>query len=207
LINTTKIKEQSLGIAVFWLSFFTIFTFLFQSLYLLSELRESYITQYQAEYFPKTGLNIAIRYICFGFTAFSLVSTNLWIRREHVADYYKIFFGLMFHLTLLWVMCSEMLNIMDLLKNTTSYRFGLSILIGVYALMLIVLGISGKKKYLRIAAMVLFGVTLAKLFFYDISRLNTVMKTILFLSLGILMLIVSFLYIKYKKHIFGEISE
>jgi uncharacterized membrane protein len=110
-------------------------------------------------------------------------------------------------MTILWVLCSEMLSIMDLLKNTTSYRFGLSILTGVYALMLIVLGISGKKKYLRIAAIVLLGVTLAKLFFYDITRLDTIMKTILFLSLGILMLIISFLYNKYKKHIFGETSD
>lgn len=207
LINTRLIREQVLGIAVFWLSFFTIFIFLFQSLYLLSELRESYISQLQSEYFPKSGFSITIRYICFIFTAFSLASTNLWIRREPVADYFKIIFLLLLHLTILWVLCSEMLSIMDLLKNTTSYKFGLSILTGVYALMLIVLGISGKKRYLRIAAMVLLGVTLAKLFFYDITRLDTIMKTILFLALGFLMLIVSFLYNKYKVYIFGEATD
>jgi uncharacterized membrane protein len=206
-INTKQIKGEVLGIAVFWLSFFTIYIFLFQSLYLLSELRESYISQFQSEYFPKSGYNVTIRYISFIFLAFSLATTNLWIRREQVADYYKIIFILLLHLTILWVLCSEMLNIMDLLKNTTSYKFGLSILSGIYALMLIALGISGKKRYLRIAAIALLGVTLAKLFFYDITRLDTIMKTILFLALGILMLIVSFLYNKYKKHIYGETSE
>lgn len=203
-INTRQIKEQVLGIVVFWLSFFTIFVFLFQSLYILSELRESYISQFQSEYFPKSGFNVIFRYICFVFTASSLASMNFWIRRETVADYFKIIFSLLFHLTILWILCSEMLNIMDLMKNTHSYKFGLSILSGIYALMLIALGISGKKRYLRIAAMALLGVTLAKLFFYDITRLDTIMKTILFLSLGILMLIVSFLYNKYKKHIYGE---
>jgi uncharacterized membrane protein len=206
-INTKQIRGEALGIAVFWLSFFTIFTFLFQSLYLLSELRESYISQFQSAYFPKTGFNVTIRYICFIFTTLSLAATGLWIRREPVADYYKIIFILLVHLTILWISCSEMLNIMDLLKNTTSYRFGLSILTGIYALILIVLGISGKKKYLRIAAIVLLGVTLVKLFFYDITRLDTIMKTILFLALGIVMLIVSFLYNKHKKHIFGETGD
>ena len=206
-INTKQIKEQVLGITVFWLSFFTIFIFLFQSLYLLSELRESYISPFQEVSFQKSGFNVTIRYISFVFTAISLTATSLWIRREQVADYFKIIFSLLVHLTILWVLCSEMLNIMDLLKNTTSYRFGLSILTGVYALMLIALGISGKKRHLRIAAMALLGVTLVKLFFYDITRLDTIMKTILFLALGILMLIVSFLYNKYKSHIFGETGE
>jgi uncharacterized membrane protein len=206
-INTKHIQGEVLGIAIFWLSFFTVYVFLFQSLYLLSELRESYISQFQSEYFPKTGFNVTIRYISFIFTAFSLVSTNLWLRRQPQADYYKIIFILLIHLTILWVLCSEMLNIMDLMKNTTSYKFGLSILSGIYALMLIALGISGKKRYLRIAAIALLGVTLAKLFFYDITRLDTIMKTVLFLTLGILMLIVSFLYNKYKKHIYGETNE
>ena len=206
-LNTRQFRDEVLGIAVFWLSFFTVFIFLFQSLYLLSELRESFLSQYQAEYFPKSGFNIAIRYISFIFPTISLVSTYLWLQREKVADYYKVFFSLLVHLVILWVLCSEMLNIMDLMKNTHSYRFGLSILSGAYALILIVLGISGRKKHLRIAAMALLGATLVKLFFYDISRLDTIMKTILFLSLGILMLVVSFLYNKYKKHIFGEISE
>jgi uncharacterized membrane protein len=51
--------------------------------------------------------------------------------------------------------------------------------------------------------MALFGITLVKLFFYDIASLNTISKTIVFVSLGILLLIISFLYNKYK-HIITE---
>ena len=204
LINTLKIKHNFLGIAAFWLSFLTMFVFLFQSLYVLSELRESFISQFRSEYFPVTFYNISVRYISFVFVAISLASLKLWIRKEQVEDYYKVIFSLLFHLTILWILCSEMLNIMDLMKNTHSYKFGLSILSGVYALILIVLGIISKKKYLRIAAMVLLGVTLAKLFFYDITRLDTILKTILFLALGFLMLLVSFLYNKYTVRLYGE---
>jgi len=70
--------------------------------------------------------------------------------------------------------------------------------------MLISLGIWQSKKYLRIGAIVLFGATLLKLFFYDISHLGTLSKTIIFLVLGILLLIISFLYNKYKHLIFDE---
>jgi uncharacterized membrane protein len=207
-IITRYTMDRYLGIAVFWLSVFTMFIFLLQGLYTLSEMRENYINQYQAEYYPVSSFNLGIRYICFVFAALSLTSLNLWIRRETVRDqYYTIAYSLLFHVSIIWVLSSEILNIMDILKNTHSYKFGLSILWGVYALFLIVLGITGKKQYLRIAGMVLFGITLVKLFFYDISNLDTILKTILFLSLGILMLIVSFLYIKYKKQIFGEPEE
>ena len=59
-------------------------------------------------------------------------------------------------------------------------------------------------KNLRIGAIVLFSITLIKLFFYDISHLDTLSKTIVFVSLGILLLIISFLYNKFKDIIFDE---
>ncbi len=207
-LNTRYIRDRLLGISVFWLTLFTLLVFLLNGLYILSEMRVNYIDQYQAEYYPVSSFNLVIRYICILFAALSLLSLNLWIRKEPVIDlYYRITFSLLFHITVLWVLSSEILNIMDILKNTHAYKFGLSILWGIYALLLIVLGIIGKKQYLRIAGIVLFGITLIKLFFYDISKLDTILKTILFLALGTLLLIVSFLYIKYKKYLFGEPEE
>jgi uncharacterized membrane protein len=81
---------------------------------------------------------------------------------------------------------------------------GLSILWGIYALWLISLGIWKQKKHLRIGAIVLFGLTLVKLFVYDISHLDTISKTIVFVSLGVLLLIISFLYNKFKNLILDE---
>jgi len=92
---------------------------------------------------------------------------------------------------------------MDIAESTQSYKLGLSILWGIYSLLLIALGIWKKKKYLRIGAISLFGVTLIKLFLYDIKYLDTISKTIVFVLLGILLLIISFLYNKYK-HIISE---
>lgn len=92
---------------------------------------------------------------------------------------------------------------MDIFKSEQSYKLGLSILWGVYSLFLIAFGIWKKNKPMRIGAIALFGITLFKLFLYDISHLNTIAKTIVFVSLGLLLLIISFLYNKYK-HIISD---
>ncbi|OQP51346.1 hypothetical protein A4H97_27605 [Niastella yeongjuensis] len=84
------------------------------------------------------------------------------------------------------------------------YKLGMSIVWGIYALMLIVLGIQKKQKHLRLAAIALFLITLIKLFFYDLAGSSTITKTVSFISLGVLLLVVSFLYNKYKEVLFGE---
>ena len=110
----------------------------------------------------------------------------------------KIGFDCLLHLTLLWIASSELITWMEIMKFSQSSKLGLTILWGVYALVLIVLGIWKKKKHLRVGAIALFGVTLYKLFFFDMEDLDTIAKTIVFLSLGVLLLIISFLYNKYK---------
>jgi uncharacterized membrane protein len=202
--NALKIRQRILGITSFWLNLITVLIFLFVSLYILSEMRESFIGNSSSAFIPFKGNNMVLRYGSMAFVAISLSSLKLWITRNPVDDYYKILFSLLFHLSILWILCSELLNIMDLMNNTPSYKFGLSLLTGLYALMLIVLGIISRKKHLRLAAIVLLGATLAKLFFYDITRLDTILKTILFLALGVLMLLMSFLYNKYKIRMFGD---
>lgn len=181
-----------------------IFAFLTQSLYVLSELRENYITQNLSEYYNIGSFNIGIRYVSFVFLAVLIFMTYRLIK-ESIKDI-KIFklLHLGLHICLLWILSSELLNWMDIAQSDQTYKLGLSILWGVFSLFLIVLGIWKNKQYLRVAAMVLFGGTLIKLFFYDISNLNTISKTIVFVSLGVLLLIISFLYNKFKNKISNE---
>ena len=63
-------------------------------------------------------------------------------------------------------------------SNAGDYKLELSILWGVYSLVFVSLGIWLKKQHYRVAAIALFGFTLLKLFFYDISHLSTISKTI-----------------------------
>ena len=203
LLNSFKIKNKVLGIVATCSSLLVALEFLSIGLYTLSELRENFLSQELSKYFEIGDYNLYIRYIGFAFFAFLFFAIRTLVRQDFMKINYKIPFEIVMHITIVWISSSELLNWMDLSGSEQSYKLGLSILWGLYALLLIALGIWKKKKHLRIGAIILFSFTLIKLFFYDISSLNTISKTIVFVSLGVLLLIISFLYNKYK-HIISD---
>jgi uncharacterized membrane protein len=205
-LNFKKLKNQNLGLLNLALNTIAILAFLIQGLYLLSELRESYLEQTLSEYYQVTTFNLGIRYVSFAFFALTILSTQLYIRQQFTKWYFKIAFDFLLYISVLWIGSSELINWMDITGSTQSYKIGLSIFWGVYSLFLISLGIWKKKKHLRIVAIVLFAITLVKLFFYDIANLDTIAKTIVFVSLGVLLLIISFLYNKFNHIISNETS-
>lgn len=206
-INIKKLKSQFLSFINIGLNAFLIFIFLTVSLYFISELRENYLSQTYAEFFNRGLFHLLIRYISYAFAAGLIAANYEYFKQKFVCDVvpefpFDLVFDIGFYLTMLWIFSSELLNLMDIFNVADSYKLGLSILWGIYALTLIVLGIYKKKKHLRIGAIALFSLTLVKLFFYDIADLDTISKTIVFVSLGILLLIISFLYNKFKDIIF-----
>jgi hypothetical protein len=205
-VNFRKLRNQQLGLINLGLIILTLTVFLIQGLYALSELRESHLEQTLSQYYQRGAFNISIRYVSFAFVALTLIACYKYIRQDFMQRDFKIAFDFLLHTSVLWIASSELINWMDIAESTQSYKLGLSILWGIYSLLLIALGIWKKKKHLRIGAISLFGVTLLKLFFYDISHLDTIAKTIVFVSLGILLLIISFLYNKYKHIISDEIK-
>jgi hypothetical protein len=204
MVNMAKLKNRILGITTLVLAIFAGSIFLTGGLYTLSELRESYLNGELLAYYNITNYSIWIRYVAFAFFGILLWYVHKLIQRDFMRINFKIPFELLLHTSILWILSSELIHWMALGESDQSYKLGLSILWGIYALILIVLGIWKNKQYLRIAAIVLFGITLIKLFFYDIASLNTISKTIVFVSLGMLLLIISFLYNKYKHKITDE---
>ncbi|MBL4663527.1 MAG: DUF2339 domain-containing protein, partial [Flavobacteriaceae bacterium] len=205
-LNMKRIKSKLLGYVGFSFNIIAIFVFLTQGLYVLSELRESFLDNELTSYFESGVSNIGVRYIAFIFLALIVFVTRKF-RVEHFKNrFLKHLFSLVLHIVILWVLSSELLHWLDIAGNNAAYKLGLSILWGVYSLWLIVFGIWKNKQYLRIGAISLFGITLIKLFFYDISHLNTISKTIVFVSLGILLLVISFLYNKYKNKISNDVE-
>ncbi len=201
IFNNIKLKVKGLGIVNLILNGIVIWIFLTVGLYNLSELRDSYITQSLAEYYHRDSFNIIIRYVSFAFVALIFATSYRTIKSEFLEPTSKnvlIFFELFLSLAVVWVASSELISWMRIMESTQTYRFSLSILWGISALTLIVLGIWKNKKHLRIGAIALFSVTLLKLVFYDVSHMETIQKTVLFVALGILLLIISFLYNKYK---------
>jgi uncharacterized membrane protein len=200
-VNIKKIKNRTLGLFNFASNIIAISVFLVEGLYALSELRESFIDQSLSEYYQIGAYNITIRYISFAFYTMIMLSCYTYIHQKFMKVKLQMAFSLMLHISILWIATSELIHLLDLSGSPQNYKLGISILWGIYSLLLIVLGIWKRKKYLRIGAITLFSITLMKLFFYDISHLNTISKTIVFLSLGILLLIISFLYNKFKHKI------
>jgi hypothetical protein len=209
-VNIKKIKDKNLAFISLGLNAIAVVFFLTRGLYVLSELRDSYLNQSLDKYYPSSPFYIAIKYISFAFVGLTLISTYMYLNREFmkpVSLHLKIAFDFLLYTTILWIASSELISWVDLIKSQQSYKLGLSVLWGVYALLIVILGIWKRKKHLRVGAFVLFAVTLLKLFFYDISHLDNLPKTIIFVSLGILLLIISFLYNKYKHLISGENEE
>lgn len=203
IFNIKKTKNPILGISNLILNLTTILVFLTQGLFVLSILRSSYLYQ-PMEYYEASVFNLWIRYIALLFLALIFYVTYKEIKQAYIKIKLTIPFELILHTCILWVASSELINWMDFFNSSQSYKLGLSILWGIYSLLLIILGLWKQKKYLRISAICLFTITLIKLFFYDISHLNTIAKTIVFVSLGVLLLIISFLYNKYKTLISDE---
>ena len=203
IFNIKKTKNPILGISNLILNLTTILVFLTQGLFVLSILRSSYLYQ-PMEYYEASVFNLWIRYIALLFLALIFYVTYKEIKQAYIKIKLSIPFELILHTSILWIASSELIHWMDFFNSSQSYKLGLSILWGIYSLLLIILGLWKQKKYLRISAICLFTITLIKLFFYDISHLNTIAKTIVFVSLGVLLLIISFLYNKYKTLISDE---
>ena len=200
-VNIKKIKNIELGYVILIFGTVCLAFFLVRGMHDLSFLRDSYINKTLAEYFPRTSYNLWIRYISLifvGITLFSMYKLVIQDLFMQSGAKLKMGFDCLMHITLLWIASSELISWMEIMKVTQSFKLGLTILWGVYALILIALGIWKKKKHLRIGAIVLFGITLYKLFLFDMEDLDTIARTIVFLSLGALLLIISFLYNKYK---------
>jgi uncharacterized membrane protein len=150
------------------------------------------------------ALEFYIRYIVMAVTALLLYTGQQGIDEYIPEPSVKIAWTLMIYGVILSFISAEYLCWTSFSGAGHQYKLGLSIVWGVYALLLIVLGIQKKQKHLRLAAIALFLVTLLKLFFYDLAGSSTITKTISFISLGVLLLVMSFLYNKYKEVLFGD---
>lgn len=93
-------------------------------------------------------------------------------------------------------------SIVNILHHTQ--REGYTTLWGIYSFLLMFYGMRKKNAHIRILSLILFAVTLLKLFILDIKNMSDAGKIIAFISLGVLLLIVSFLYQKLRKLIVGE---
>jgi len=204
-INFRWIKNLNFNAFILVLHYILIIVFLASGLKFLTDLRESYLHPELNPDFDVSINHLVIRYVSLLFFALLIYSFYRFIIPGFTAKIFRNIFDVTLSIVVIWIFSSELICWLNIYGSTELYKHGLSILWGVFSLLLIGYGIWKKKKHLRITAIVLFGITLIKLFFYDLTNLETIPKTIVFVSIGILLLIVSFLYNKYKLIISDEI--
>lgn len=176
-----------------------LFAFVTAGLLDLSTLRASYLEQSFSEYFIRDWGHILIRY-----GAMLVVVPLLWFnaklaKEKYINENLRKIENLYLHLIALILLSSELVHWLDMARVGNSFKLSLSILWGAYALFMIVFGLSRDVKHIRVGGMVLFAVTLVKLFAYDMADMSTILRTIVMITLGALLLIASFIYNKYKR--------
>jgi uncharacterized membrane protein len=87
---------------------------------------------------------------------------------------------------------------------TQNHKIGYPILWGITSFILIAIGLKRKQRNLRIISLTLFLITLIKLFLIDIKGISEGGKIAAFISLGVLLLIVSFMYQRLKKVLLAD---
>lgn len=108
------------------------------------------------------------------------------------------------HVGALWMLSLEMLQWLNYSGHENAYKLSLSLLWATYAIYIMYLGIRRTHVSMRVISMIILGITLLKLFFYDIARLSTLSKTIVFIGIGGLLLVGAYFYQRFRKAIQEE---
>ncbi len=207
ILSKNKIKSKLLSQVSLSFSALTIAVFLMIGLWDISVLREFYLKLDGVDSMGYGMFNIMSRYIALGIMIIHTIIFKIAYDREKDYDHIKVGVELFIALAAVWGLTSEIIHNLDMAGITETYKFGISIGWSVSAILLIILGIVKNKRHFRIFGLVLFSVTIIKLFFYDISNLHIISKTIIMIVLGILMLLTSYLYTRFKNKLFGNESE
>ncbi len=205
-LNAKRYKIQSLVNLNLFANATMYAIFVFSGSFLLYMLSVSYLDNKASDIFQQSVFNILIKYLSYIMFALIFYTSFQYYKEKMKSERYLRIFDIFLYLSIFWMLSYELVTWMNYFDSPHTFKLGLSILWGLYSSFLIAYGIWKKKKHLRISAIVLFAITLLKLFFIDASHLATIPKTILFVTLGILLLVISFLYNKYK-HIINDNTE
>jgi uncharacterized membrane protein len=188
------------GAILVWSGFRTATNFLRQTGYLLlaiAALRVIFLPPPAGQLFwNERFATYLVMIACFG--------VSLWAARDQapsVADNERAEIGILAVLINVYALIALSLELWDFYGRAASglqadfaRHLALSALWTLYASGLIFFGVQRRSALLRWQALILFGVTVVKVFLYDLSFLERAYRILSFLILGTVLLIVSFLY-------------
>lgn len=202
-------NKRVVALVILSLALVVFLMFFFRVLPQLSDLHTIYLADSGERVFPVSSDYTRLRYFCY----LPIIPLVWSIRRLCAKAVVELtgFSTFAFHLLLLTILSFE-LNALFVLSNPEEWaydddlatRLGFSLLWAIYASVLITAGIWKRRKLDRLFGIGLLAATLIKLYVYDLRDLSTGPKIILFLALGLLLLVIAFLYQKFKTIIFAE---
>lgn len=232
MIFGNKLKVKQLRTVLYLLS--VVYAFYFISIYnseIIESFRNLYLMQKAAFWFY--GFHYLTTFLLFGLLSLMLANTKQTALNnetmQKIMQWFVVFIGM-------FVLSAELEHIIviagyntptliNVVPENFEYEFeiqfydivrqlqsdarlaGFPVLWGIGSFVLMLLGLRLKMLNLRIIALVLFFITLIKLFTYDVWQMPDGGKILAFILLGVILLVVSFLYQKLKQIIFETKDE
>ena len=138
-------------------------------------------------------------------------------RRDHTtlpAQYFVPALAIGANFLTLWVLSAEWIamvdsGIVDVTGDAAFYTksLGLSLIWAVYASVGLAAGIVGRWRFVRLGSLGLLAVPILKLFLFDSLALEQGFRVAAFLSVGLMLLILGFLYQRYSDAVRGFLFE
>lgn len=122
-------------------------------------------------------------------------------RKSNIFDYYEPLSDIIASGAIIWIGAAEIHNLFQLYDfNIKQYRAFVTLWFTISSLLLFVLGLKYKIKHLRVLGFVMAGITVLKLFFVDIWHSELIVKAAVFVAIGLVFLLISYIYSKYYKN-------
>ncbi len=141
------------------------------------------------------------RFVTFAVAAISLLGAAYWAsqmsRSRALIEYFA---G---HIVLLWGLTMEVIGWAE--RSTPPQNLlsvetvAVSLLFGVYAVVLVSVGVGTRTAINRIAGLVLIGLVIVKLYLFDVWQLERIYRISAFVALGLLLMGTSFLYSRFRQ--------
>jgi len=141
----------------------------------------------------------------------------LWAQEQTAWSVYPIFFAVANFFTL-WLLSFEVWDFFsERLYATTDWsardglrsaqNLSLTALWAGYAVILLMVGITRRWRWVRLAGLGLLVIPIVKVFVYDVFALEQVYRIVAFIGLGILLLASAYLYQRHRKAIMGFLTK
>jgi uncharacterized membrane protein len=141
------------------------------------------------------------RFVTFAAAALSLLAAAYWTSRmSRPVALLEYFAG---QIVLLWGLTMEIIGWAE--RSTPPQNLlsvetvSISILFGVYAVILVSVGVGTRTAINRIAGLGLIGLVIVKLYLFDVWQLERVYRISAFVALGLLLMGTSFLYSRFRR--------